>query len=118
MVRPGRKYIVLSETAFPLRSGFLASCSVDCGGIHAALLSMPYTLSFETLTKLQQLGLQVARTVRIWPADSQRVASTVKGTANGSPLTRPASGLFTTTRWTATASAWTANPRRSLMCRR
>ena len=67
MVRPGRKYIVLSETAIPLQSGFLASCNVDCGGIHAALLSMPDTLSVETMTKLQQLGLQVARTVRIWP---------------------------------------------------
>lgn len=68
MVRPGRKYVVLSETAFPSWSGLLASCNVDCGGIRAALLSMPNTLSFETLTKLQQLGLQVARTVRIWPS--------------------------------------------------
>jgi hypothetical protein len=68
MVRPGRKYIVLSETAFPIRAALLTSCNVDCSGIHAALLSMPDTLSFETLSKLQQLGLQVARTVRIWPA--------------------------------------------------
>jgi hypothetical protein len=68
MVRPGRKYIVLSETAFPIRAVLLASCNVDSTGIHAALLSMPDTLSFETLSKLQQLGLQVARTVRIWPA--------------------------------------------------
>lgn len=29
---------------------------------------MPDALSFEILTKLQQLGLQVARTVRIWPS--------------------------------------------------
>jgi hypothetical protein len=68
IVRPGRKYVVLSETALPSRSDFLASCNVDCSGIHAALLSMPNSLSFETLAKLQQLGLQVARTVRIWPA--------------------------------------------------
>ncbi len=67
IVRPGRKYILLSETAFPSRYGLLASCSVECGRIHAALLSMPHTLSFETLTTLQQLSLQVARTVRIWP---------------------------------------------------
>jgi hypothetical protein len=68
MVRPGRKYIVLSETAVPVRGSLLAACNVDSSGIHAALLSMPDTLSFETLSKLQQLGLQVARTVRIWPA--------------------------------------------------
>jgi hypothetical protein len=68
MVRPGRKYIVLSESTFSVRAGLLALCYVDCSGVHAALLSMPDTLSFETLSKLQQLGLQVARTVRIWPA--------------------------------------------------
>jgi hypothetical protein len=67
IVRPGRKYILLSQAPLLSRASFLASCNVDCGGIHAVLLSMPDTLSFETLTKLQQLGLQVARTVRIWP---------------------------------------------------
>ena len=66
-VRPGRKYIVLSETPLPTRYNFLASCNVDCHGIHAAVLSMPDNLSFEIMTKLQELGLQVARTVRIFP---------------------------------------------------
>jgi hypothetical protein len=41
---------------------------VDCDGIHAAILSVPDTVSFETIARLQQLGLQVARTVRIFPA--------------------------------------------------
>ncbi len=69
IVRPGRMYVVLSETALPSRPDSLfSSCNVDCDGIHAATLSVPDTVSFEMIARLQQLGLQVARTVRIFPA--------------------------------------------------
>jgi hypothetical protein len=68
MVRPGRRYILLSETEITCRYSFLAPCSVDCDGIYSVVLSMPDTVSFETMTALQQLGLQVSRTVQIWPA--------------------------------------------------
>ena len=68
MVRPGRKYVLLSEAEPSLRYAFLAPCKMDCTGVSAVLLSMPETVSFETMEALQQLGLQVGRTVRIWPA--------------------------------------------------
>ena len=68
LVRPGRKYIVLSESPIPADHSFLVPCNTDCGGIHAALLSVPDTFSSELSSMLQQFGLQVARTVRIWPA--------------------------------------------------
>lgn len=67
-VRPGRTYILLSEQPITSRYDFLSACKVDCDGIHAVLLSVPESVSFETITRLQQLGVQVARTVRIFPA--------------------------------------------------
>jgi len=68
IVRPGRKYILLSEEKLPRDCSLLAACGLDCGGVDAALLSMPDALSSANLTDLQELGLQVARTIRIWPA--------------------------------------------------
>ena len=68
IVRPGRKYILLSEAELSVNHPFLSSCGLDCAGIHAAFLSMPDTFSSEHIAGLQRLGLQVARTVRVWPA--------------------------------------------------
>jgi hypothetical protein len=67
-VRPGRTYMLLSERLITSRYDFLSACKVDCDGIHAGILSLPDPVSFEMATRLQQLGLQVARTVRIFPA--------------------------------------------------
>lgn len=68
IVRPGRKYILLSEEELPCDLPLLVACGMDCDGISAAVLSMPDTLSSVNITALRQLGLQVARSVRIWPA--------------------------------------------------
>ena len=67
-VRPGRRYVLLREGELPYDDPSFAECELDCDGISAAFLTMPETLSSPYMTKLQQLGLQVARTVRIWPA--------------------------------------------------
>jgi len=67
-VRPGRTYILLSETPILSRYDFLSACTIDCAGIHAVVLTIPDPVTFQTMTRLQQLGLQVARTVRIFPA--------------------------------------------------
>jgi len=68
IVRPGRKYILLSEAALPSGQPLLAPCSLDCDGINVSVLSMPDTLSSDNMSWLQRSGLQVARTIRIWPA--------------------------------------------------
>jgi hypothetical protein len=69
IVRPDRKYILLSETADLLsRHRFLAACDLDCDGVTAAILAMPDTVPNEISNGLEQLGMHVARTVRIWPA--------------------------------------------------
>ena len=69
IVRPGRKYILISEKAELLcRHPFLSPCELDCNGVSAAVLSMPETVSNDALSGLQHLGVHVARTIRIWPA--------------------------------------------------
>ncbi|HTP26654.1 MAG TPA: hypothetical protein VMK12_13500, partial [Anaeromyxobacteraceae bacterium] len=68
VVRPGRTYILLSEPPILGRYDFLSACKVDCEGIQAVTLTVPEPVTFETMTRLQHLGLQVARTVRIFPA--------------------------------------------------
>jgi hypothetical protein len=69
IVRPGRKYILISEKAEILcRYPFLTPCELDCNGVSAAVLSMPESISNDMLSGLQHLGLHVARTIRIWPA--------------------------------------------------
>lgn len=66
IVRPGRTYILLSEDV--IASSLLTPCDLDCQGVHASFLSLPESLSSGIISTLQQFGLQVARTVRIWPA--------------------------------------------------
>lgn len=68
IVRPGQRYVVLSEAPLPSQNGMLAAAQVDCTGVCAGLLTIPGGVSTEDQNFLQGLRLQVARTVRIWPA--------------------------------------------------
>jgi len=69
IVRPGLEYILISDKeALLSRHRFLSACDLNCDGVSAAALSMPDTVSHDILSGLQQLGLHVARTIRIWPA--------------------------------------------------
>jgi hypothetical protein len=67
VVRPGGSYILLSEVKLTGHA-LLSECTIGCDGVHAARLSLPVTLSSEITAELKELGLQVARTLRIWPA--------------------------------------------------
>lgn len=67
VVRPGGSYIVLSEARL-VDESLLTECTLNCHGIHAALLSVPAATSSVIIATLQEWGLQVARTIRIWPA--------------------------------------------------
>lgn len=68
IVRPGRKYIVLAEAELIAHNPLLTECGLDCDGISAGVLSAPAIFSSGDIARLQQFGLYVARTVRIWPA--------------------------------------------------
>ena len=93
VVRPGRNYVLLSEAEISLRASFVAPCKVDCSGINAALLSMPITVSFETMRALQQWGLQIARTVRIWPAGLSARSFDGEGRSEWLTTERPCFGI-------------------------
>jgi GAF domain-containing protein len=69
IVRPGEEYIILSVA--DLSHNRMATATlIDCKGIAAFQLKMPSVLSKDQIQLLEQLGLQVARTVEIWPAGS------------------------------------------------
>jgi hypothetical protein len=68
IVRPNQKYVLLTEAALPRGHPMLGDCTLDCDGINAGILSIPDSVTLEDMKSLHELGLQVARTVRIWPA--------------------------------------------------
>lgn len=68
IVRPGCNYIVVSETPIPSEVNCFVHCNLDCENVDAYRLEMPANVS-ETLTaQLAEMGLQVARTIQVWPA--------------------------------------------------
>lgn len=68
IVRPGCRYIVVSKTPIPSDVDCVVQCNLDCESVDAYQLEMPANVS-ETLTaRLAEIGLQVARTIRVWPA--------------------------------------------------
>lgn len=67
-VRPDCGYIVVSKTPIPSDVDCIVPCCLDHANVHAYRLAMPSHVS-ETLTaRLAEMGLQVARTIRVWPA--------------------------------------------------
>ncbi|HXY99029.1 MAG TPA: hypothetical protein VEI03_03450 [Stellaceae bacterium] len=67
-VRPGRRYIILTAAPISNPPAFLTPCKTDCSNIHTSYMEVPDKLSEEVLTGLARLDLQVAKTIRIWPA--------------------------------------------------
>lgn len=67
-VHPGVSYILVSLEEQPTLPAFVSHCALDCEGIQAVRISVPHNLSAEDTTHLKALGLEVARTVRVWPA--------------------------------------------------
>lgn len=68
IVRPGFSYIVLTTGALPDDRDNIGACSVRCSDVKAFRISIPEEVSAEETTWLDKLGLQVARTIRLWPA--------------------------------------------------
>ena len=68
IVRPGCRYIVVITEEMPEPHSSMSSCSVVCTGIKAFRLQIPSDVSEEDTAWLKRLDLQVARTIRVWPA--------------------------------------------------
>ena len=67
-VRPSYDYIVATMGDIPQRLSGLASCALQCAGIRAFLLKVPIRISADTTARLRELGINVARSIRVWPA--------------------------------------------------
>ena len=68
IVRPGGSYIIVtSEVQSHLQFGMLP-IEVDCAGIWAYRLDVPVDVSAGFTEWLSEFKLQVARTIRVWPA--------------------------------------------------
>ena len=67
-VRCGQQYVLLSETELPPLPPLVSRYEVTCDGIFGYSVAMPAHVTAEETAHLQSLGLQVARTIRIWPA--------------------------------------------------
>ncbi|MEF3696229.1 hypothetical protein [Desulfolutivibrio sp.] len=68
VVRPGQSYIVVTTEELPQAHAGVTPCNFDCEGARAVRLAVPSDVSVETTEWLHGLDLQVARTIRIWPA--------------------------------------------------
>lgn len=68
IVRPGRAYIVATTGELPQTHAGMSPCNLDCDGVKSFRLAIPPDVSAEMTAWLQGLGLQVARTIRVWPA--------------------------------------------------
>ena len=68
IVRPGRDYIVVGSKDFPQASTFTLQCRLECEHVRAIRLSLPPEVTADHIEWLNDLGIQVARTIRVWPA--------------------------------------------------
>lgn len=67
-VRPGSDYIVLMTKQSPLAKTLSRECAVECAGVHALRISLRQNLSAVDIRWLNDVGLQIARSIRVWPA--------------------------------------------------
>ena len=68
VVRPGTKYILVTTDDMPRDVPESAPCTLECEGVHALRLAVPSKVSADTTRRLRELGIDVARTIRVWPA--------------------------------------------------
>ena len=66
--RPDHKYIVVTTHGTPSDLPGLTPCGLKCEGVHAFRLAMPSQVPDEVKARLGELGIDVAGTIRVWPA--------------------------------------------------
>ena len=67
-VRPGQYYVIVSKEHLEDPLHLHQPCSVNCADIHAFHLRIPETISDALAQQLKAWKLEVARTIRVWPA--------------------------------------------------
>lgn len=69
VLRPETSYILVFRggTALPSIAG-LQPCPLNCAGVTAETFDVPANASAAIIAQLKMLGIEIARTIRIWPA--------------------------------------------------
>ena len=67
-LRPANDYIVVTAGSIPLYLPGSAPCTLQCEGVHALRVAVPSHAPAEVTSRFRELGLDVARTIRVWPA--------------------------------------------------
>ena len=68
VVRPDRAYIVVTLRDLPQGGIDVKPCKLDCAGVKSYRLAIPSHVPASMTAWLGNLELQVARTIRVWPA--------------------------------------------------
>ena len=68
IVRPSFDYIVVTTALLPDTLEGVTPCNLACESVSGYRLSMPSPVSAEMTARLKEMGLHVARTIRVWPA--------------------------------------------------
>jgi hypothetical protein len=93
VVRPGQSYVVATSSEPPAPRPEMSACTLDCEGVHSFRLAIPAAVSAEFSTWLQQLGLKVARTIRVWAAGLPSRGWDGEGTSEWLTTETPCLGL-------------------------
>ena len=67
-VRPTKKYLVVTTDSLPSNVPNSISCNLNCSNVNAFRFDVPGKVSAELTKRYLELGVKVARTIRIWPA--------------------------------------------------
>ncbi|NKC14853.1 MAG: hypothetical protein GKR94_22520 [Gammaproteobacteria bacterium] len=68
IIRPANDYIVVTVRDMPRDVPGLTLCTLDCEGVHAFRFTVPSHVPADVTTRYRELGIDVARTIRVWPA--------------------------------------------------
>ena len=68
IVRPANDYIVVTVQSMPRDLPGSVPCTLECIGVHSFRLSVPSHVPANITVRLRELGIDVARTIRVWPA--------------------------------------------------
>lgn len=67
-VRSGCNYIVVSTMDLPQVHEAISMCNLDCKGVNSFYLKIPPYVSSDMTSWLDEIGLEVVRTIHVWPA--------------------------------------------------
>lgn len=68
LMRPGYDYILASTDEFEDLQEGMTGCAIDCSDICAVRVSVPSDVSGDYMQWLRRRNLELARTIRVWPA--------------------------------------------------